>query len=380
MGRPKEPWRRGNDKAAEAWVNTKQWYMAAGLASLGLWAAACGSDKKHGDGAGDGNGDGSGDAGVLRDGRVVEPDVCGKHLVKSDHAVPDMLIVLDKSGSMAPSGNATRTDRWKGSRDAVDEVTAMYDSTINFGLMTFPASGGGFGGSMTRQCAAGTVDVDIGPSTGAMIRQALAPMNAAGYTPTAATLHAALDVIGTPASADQSVTSPKFILLVTDGDPNCSKDYSVGGGFGGVAPPDPIARMETLDAINKLTLAGVKTYVVGYQTAATDFASVLDMMAAAGGTGQTKHQSVNSGDELSMAFESLAGMAASCSYHLTTPVQANFVLVTVAGKTRAFNNTADGWTLSSDRKTVSLTGAACDAAQKGGVFTVEVQCEEVIGI
>ncbi|MDB4986908.1 MAG: CglB [Myxococcaceae bacterium] len=354
-------------------MKTIQWWFLATLL-----AAACGSDPKHGSGSDDAK---ASDGGRLADGKVVVEDVCGKHLVKSDHAVPDMLIVLDKSGSMAPNGNATRTDRWKGSRDAVDEVTAMYDSTINFGLMTFPAAAGGFGGgNMARQCAAGMVDVDIGPGTGAKINQKLAAMQAAGYTPTAATLDAALAVVGAPTSADQAATSAKYVLLVTDGDPNCSKDYTSSGGANGVAPPDPVARAETIAAIKKLTEAGVKTYVVGFQTAGTDFASVLDQMAAAGGTGETKHQSVANGDELSTAFQALAGQASSCTYKLTMQVDPAFVMVTVAGKARTYKDGADGWTLGSDKQTVSLTGAACDAAQKGGVFTVEVECDQVIGI
>ena len=58
---------------------------------------------------------------------------------------------------------------------------------------------------------------EAGPSNGPAIQTALAPMAAAGYTPTAATLVAAADVIGQPSAADQGETSPKYILLVTDG-------------------------------------------------------------------------------------------------------------------------------------------------------------------
>ena len=361
-------------------MNTKEWWLATGLVAAGLLSAACGSDDKHGTIGEDTIG---ADGGLIKGGGSGE-DVCGKHLVQSNHAIPDMLIVLDKSGSMAPSGNETRTDRWTGSRNAVDEVTAMFEGTISFGLMTFPGAVGGGrnggGGGMGLLCSPGMLDVPLAPGNANAIAQALGRMNAAGYTPTAATLDAALAIIGAPESADQTVTKPKYILLVTDGDPNCSADYMPSVGMNGIAPIDPVAREETVTAIKNLTEAGVKTFVVGFQTAGTSFADQLDMMAAAGGTGLKAHESVASGADLSTAFQKIAGKAASCSYKLSQTVVPSYVSVTVAGQMRRFNNAADGWTLGSDKKTIDLTGAACEAAQKGGVFTVEVNCDPVIGI
>lgn len=359
-------------------MKTKHWWLAAGLVSAGLLSGACSSDTHQGVGGADTIGP---DGGLIKGGGSGD-DVCGKHLVQSNHAIPDMLIVLDKSGSMAPSGNETRTDRWGGSRQAVDEVTAMFEGTISFGLMTFPGvslGGRGGGGAMALLCSAGMLDVPLAPGNAAAISQALAPMRAAGYTPTAATLDAALAIIGAPGSADQSVTVPKYILLVTDGDPNCSADYMPSVGMNGIAPIDPVARMDTISAIKKLTDAGVKTFVVGFQTAGTSFADQLDMMAAAGGTGQKTHTSVESGADLSTEFQKIAGKAASCSYKLSMKVSPTYVSVTVAGTPRRLND-PNGWSLSSDKQTIELAGDACDAAQRGGVFTVEVNCDPVIGI
>ena len=98
-------------------------------------------------------------------------------------------------------------------------------------------------------------------------------------------------------------------------------------------------------------------------------------MAAAGGTGETKHRSVNSGADLTATFAQIAAGVVSCSYTLDKPVKdASYVLVTVDGKQRALNHPADGWTLSPDMQTVTLTGAACDAVKGGAVFAVEVKC------
>lgn len=358
-------------EAAEACVKTNLLCMAALCLAT---SAACSGDPERDWGAAtesDGGG-GKGDAG--RGGK--DDDICGKHAVVTHMTIPDLLIVLDRSGSMARNGNSSGTDRWRGSRDAVIEVTGKYDDAISFGLMTFPKfTGGGGGGNDLSQCVAGDLNVDIKLNAGDDIASALERMNASGYTPTAATLEAALSVIGTPVVSDQTETSAKYLMLITDGDPNCSADFK--GIQNGQAAVDPRARTETVAAIEKLTKAGVLTYVVGFQTSGTDFAGQLDMMATAGGTGETKHRSVASGDDLSDTFNELAGRAQSCSFQLAKEVDPTFVLVTV-GKTAYYQNRPDGWILGADQRSISLTGKACSDAQAGQLFEVEVQCDVVV--
>ncbi|HVZ35483.1 MAG TPA: vWA domain-containing protein, partial [Polyangiaceae bacterium] len=230
-------------------------------------------------------------------------DTCERATVHTALATPEMLIVLDRSGSMSPTLNDTGTDRWSGSVQAVNEVTASFDQQIDFGLMTFPAFDGTPGdpvdllGSLIGPdaCASGKLDVPIASSNSSAISQTLGGMSPGGFTPTAATLTEALDVLSGPVAADQQAVSPKYVLLVTDGDPNCS-DGS--GGLSALGGADLQARQQTLDAIKALTDAGVQTFVVGYQTAGTQFAGQLDQMAVAGGTGETQHHSVSSGADL----------------------------------------------------------------------------------
>ena len=116
-------------------------------------------------------------------------------------------------------------------------------------------------------------------------------------------------------------------------------------------------------------------------TKGSSFAQQLDKMAAAGGTGETKHRSVNSGDDLASAFEAITQRAVSCTYRLEKPVtDPTYVLITVGDKARAYNNTADGWTLGADKQTITLEGAACQALQQGETLSVEVTCEQVVVI
>lgn len=352
-------------------------------ANLCAWTAAlclmasCGAESKSKGSGEDGYGEGG-----TRTGKPV--DDCKKQDVLSQRATPDMLIVLDKSASMTPQGNETGTDRWRGSVDAVVEISKQFQDKVRFGLMTYPAAGGGGRGGggggggggldLAAGCNTGALDIPVAVKNGDAIASSLGGMHPSGYTPTAATLTAALDVIGGAGFNDQRLVAPKYVLLVTDGDPNCSDGR--GPGLGGA---DQAAREATIAAIEELTKAGVRTYVVGYQTANTSFAEQLDRMAAAGGTGETQHHSVASGKDLSSQFEKIASRAVSCSYMLGNPVDdPSFVLVTANGKSREYGNLDNGWTLGPDMQTVTLTGAACDEIQKGGSFSVQVVCEPVV--
>jgi hypothetical protein len=297
---------------------------------------------------------------------------CESHVADSTPALPDMLIVLDRSGSMNPDNNDDATDRWGGSVTALVEVTDMFDDQVRFGLMTFPGVGGRDGDD---QCAPGNLDVPIGINSGPMIASTLQAMDADGRTPTAAALQAALPVLAKPVGPDE-IAGAKYVLLVTDGDPNCSG--SGGGGGRGGGGRDDVARMQTVQAIEALNAAGVKTFVVGYQTAGTDFVDQMDRMAAAGGTGATMHTSVESSADLRDTITKIASKLASCSYQLKNPVtDPAKVLVTVAGRPRNLNREDDGWRLEADRRTVTLLGSACREVEGGGVFSVQVTCEAV---
>lgn len=295
--------------------------------------------------------------------------VCETFKVASRRVIPDMLIVLDRSGSMKPDGNERNTDRWAGSVDAIIDVTGSLDEKVNFGLMTFPAFVENNGDGDDDECAAGTVNVPIGKDTGAAIATALNGIDADGRTPTSASLQAALKVLGEPPPADTAAPK-RYVLLVTDGDPNCSGASGRG--------PDLPARMQTIEAITALDKADVKTFVVGYQTLGTEFEQQLDMMAAAGGTGEMKHRSVESGMDLANVFEQIAGEVASCSFELTEPVEdARYVRVRVGDEPRALGNTANGWTLATNQKTIEIVGAACADVKAGATLTVQVECSEI---
>jgi hypothetical protein len=302
--------------------------------------------------------------------------LCERRTVQTQRIAPDMLIVLDRSLSMAPDANATSTDRWQGSVAAINQTAAAFDGTINFGLMTFPAFDSrqrlpAGSTNVEIQCPTGTLDVALGPSHAVQIAETLEGLVPGGSTPTGPTLVAALDVLRGAARLYAGTLVPRYVLLVTDGDPNCAGPPAFDGS-------DPLARRQALDAVEALTAAQIKTYVVGFQTAGTSFVDQLDEMAALGGTGEAIHRSVESGADLARTFQEIADSAVSCSFKLeASMVDPTYVLIKTAGQPRAFQN-QNGWRLEVDKKTVTLTGAACDSVRSGASITVEVQCTPVV--
>jgi hypothetical protein len=296
-------------------------------------------------------------------------------MVSSQRVTPDMLIVLDKSGSMGPNGNTQMIDRWGGSVDALKAITMELQTVINFGLMTYPAAaaspipGFPFPGA---SCDIGKLDVPIAGNNAGAISTALTGMQPSGGTPTSGTLEAAKGVIETTINPD-GVVGPKFVLLVTDGAPNCRN------GQGGVTN-DPQAVTDSVNAIKAMAATDVKTYVIGFQTAQDAALSAsLDQMAVAGGTGDTKHRPVEDKDTLVAAFRDIAGKAVSCSFVLDKkPPQPEYVQVTIDGKQVNLND-PNGWVLSPDGLQITLQGTACQSIQGAGQHTVnvKVKCEVV---
>src|SRR5688500_1262852 len=114
------------------------WSLAA-LLSAGAACSSDDDDKTRGGGSITGDDDGDGDGGDADgDGSSADGDgagdgdgqdgICEEVGVRADQTTPDMLIVLDRSGSMGEEG------RWEPSRAAVVSVTEQLEAAIRFGL------------------------------------------------------------------------------------------------------------------------------------------------------------------------------------------------------------------------------------------------------
>lgn len=188
---------------------------------------------------------------------------------------PDILVALDRSGSMASlSGGSSK---WSQATGAVSALVSTFAGEVRFGLTLFSSSSG--------SCYAGAVDVPVGDNTTSAIATSLGSTAPTGGTPIASTLQAALTYLQ---GVDPKKT--KLVLLVTDGGESC-------GG-------DPVA------AVKALLAAQIKTYVVGFGSEVD--AMLLDDMAQAGGTATgagVGYYQADDQTQLVKALESVAGEA-----------------------------------------------------------------------
>lgn len=321
---------------------------------------------------GGGTGDGDTGGGGLDDGTCQEQEVANARVI------PEMLIVLDRSGSMKGS-------RWTPSVNAIKSVTAELGDTIEFGLMAFPgasapvvapmpkdcsglsfweallcegenaaASSGWGGGGDT--CQAGTVAVPVGLGQAAEIADALSGMAPSGDTPTAVSVAEAGRVLKDEVVLDGK-PQPKYVLLVTDGEPRCNKGVN-----------------ETVKEIEKLAAQDIKTFVIGYEISGGTIQD-MDRMAQAGGTGATKHIAVQNEATLVTALTEITGQIASCTIVLEKPVSnPEYVLVTVDGHGITLDQPdGNGFSVSSDGSTVTIQGTTCDLLRQPELHKVNVQ-------
>jgi hypothetical protein len=103
-------------------------------------------------GNGPGSGGNSGSGGVAPDGGrdLTDPDAptCGMQTFTLESTPPDLLLVLDHSGSMAelPDGRMCATadcvaqEKWAQVTAAINEVVSKTDTSIRWGLKFFPDS------------------------------------------------------------------------------------------------------------------------------------------------------------------------------------------------------------------------------------------------
>jgi len=296
---------------------------------------------------------------------------CGSSTSSTSQLPADVLLVLDRSGSMvysiadncycdktaqraAQAGNGTLcsdtsncTTRWQ---SVTSGVTTTLTSTpnIRWGLKFFssPQQGGGFNAGCNVSNGA---DVAIGDNSASSIQTLISTTQPGNNTPTAAAITAAKKYL-------DGVTDPnkKVILLATDGEPNCAS-----GGGGGSDSDVPA----TKDAITAAKNAGYPVYVIGIGPSVGN----LDSFAEAGGT--DKSYPATSPQALADALSAISQVVANCSFTLTTaPKSTSDIAVYLDG---AIAPSTD-WTYTASSQTVTLTGSSCDAIKNGTSKTVQV--------
>ena len=353
------------------------------------WFVGCGSTDKVGEGNGGGGGvggpvvinptpigsgqgastgsgasSGSGSSGGTGTSATPTGDVnCGSTISSTSHEPADVLLVLDRSGSMNYSiaadcycsrqaagssgtvcpNTSNCTTRWPALTTAVN-ATLTSATSIHWGLKLFTSPG-------SNECGVNRgVEVGIGDNSAGAIQSQIAGVSPSNATPTAAAITAATNYLKT-------VTDPnnKVILLATDGEPNCAN---------GSANTTDV--QGTVKAIAAAKSAGFLVYVIGIGPSVGN----LDSFASAGGTG--KYYPATSSADLASALESIKKSVTTCTFTSpTAPPDPNNVAVYL-DKNLVPKDDNNGWSFGANNQTFVLNGSTCAKITSGAASNVQI--------
>jgi hypothetical protein len=402
-------------------------FAATLVASGATMAVACSSDSEdntshidsgvsHG-GSGDASMSSGGSGAVFnspKDGSAIGSggskvsDACGEDPVDADINPVNILIVMDKSKSMKEEITSGVT-RWEGMKTALQTALTATQADVDFGISVFPYDPNATGDAGTSDaCVMPTDSAPLVPITAgatddaSTIITALDAQSPNGGTPTATALTLALDYFTNGAGA--ALDGGKYVLLATDGGPNCNASHDpctidtctsnidgqtcpsadgscCAGGVVDICLDDVAATA----AVQDLSDAGIGTFVVGMQVD-PKYAAALDSMAEAGGFANAtspKYVSIadtSAVDDLATTIQNIAvQLVKSCELQLQrNPKPGGEDLLNVAIDGTVIKQTAkgdaDGWYLNQDTDpyTVVIQGSTCTDLETNGAEQVQI--------
>ncbi|HEY2900559.1 MAG TPA: VWA domain-containing protein [Polyangia bacterium] len=338
------------------------------LSTLGCSSSGIKSPGNGGTGGNAGSGGTTGTGGAFVDdggaadvAPFTDGETCGVQKFGLATVPPDLLIVLDKSGSMTDtpdgmmcdSGSCGPMSKWAEITAAINQVVAATEASIRWGVEFFPDD---------ESCAVESVPAaPIADNNGAAIAAAIAATGPEGGTPTRAAVmsgSAYLTALHDP--------NPKYILVATDGFPNCME-----GAISDLASDAD----GTIAAIADSAASGIPVFVVGIGTFAESTAT-LTAMAVAGGEPQAadpRYYQVSSTNDLVNVLGTIGGMIGSCSFVLASaPPDLGNVSVVADGINVPKDTThTNGWDYGTGQMSVQLYGQWCDQSKAGSLKDIE---------
>ncbi len=280
---------------------------------------------------------------------------------------PDILLVQDKSGSMndaadgSCTGNCGANSKWSQTIAALMQVMTATDTDVNWGLKFFTSPNAGTCGVNDG------ADVAIAANNAARINTTLGNTTPGSSTPTRVAIEKGAAYLMTV--NDQN---PKFLLLATDGLPNCIPGNS----------NNQAADMQgAIDAVTNAAGAGFPTFVVGIATTSDPMSdATLNGMATAGGkpraNGPPSYYPVMNQQDLVSALMSIVTIAGTCTFQIPAPpnndTDANHIGVTVNGtEIPQDKNHTNGWDYSGTGQVV-VYGSSCNAIMATPPAPVEI--------
>jgi hypothetical protein len=301
---------------------------------------------------------------------------CATFPKSSSKLPPDILIVLDASGSMNEDQTNTScgnqgcgaTSKWALMTPAINQVVNDTQGEVNWGLKFFADSG---------SCGVNNnAAVPVAPMNATAVATAIMGRTSANggvsngsSTPTRAAENAAVTYLTQLAMTDQN---PKFIVLATDGQPNCPMS-------GNTSTDDSPA---AIAAVTAAKTAGYPTFVVGIATGGGAAETTLNSMAVEGGYPQmgaaTQYYAVSDTAGFASVLRTLVGMATTCQYSIPAPPTNDGTTsredIQVTGDNGTIPQDANnGWTYTDNTHTsITLHGTSCAAVTAGTITTVTI--------
>jgi hypothetical protein len=331
--------------------------------------ASCGSrtelddyETTYGSGLGHDGGDGSADSGDASDASIG----CTPGDIPLSAAEPEVMFVLDRSGSMSTEFSAGQT-RWQTLTTALAATLPTVDQSMAIGALIFPS------GTSNDNCTVPSAP-NISPALGnvSTLISLLQSTKPGGATPTADAIDAASSLL----LGVRAATSARALVLATDGAPNCNSSLDpssctcANGNAGRGCRNDADQCLDDARTVSRITAAageGIPTYVIGIADANdSTFSGVLNAMAQAGGrplTGEaTSYYPARSQSDLESAITTIRNQVGACTYLTTSvPDSSGSISLTLGGVVIPYDATGkNGWSWADENNgQILLFGTAC---------------------
>ncbi len=319
---------------------------------------------------------------------------CADANIHTSTAEPEILIVIDGSGSMCETfGGSTR---WRATREALlgqmqNGLIYRLQQTVHFGLLLYDGTIDAVAlltatdASPSPQCAGmylankgmgdcpGLVQVPVALNSAAAIDMAYPGTELGGSTPTDKAMKVAVDqMIAMKVTDPDAKPHPQYIILATDGQPN---DICVGG-LGG---DGSLQKNNVIAEVTRAAMANITTFVVSLAGNDQGLQAHLDAVAKAGEPLNPMAHTFNpmTPEDLTNTLIGIIGGAVGCEITLNG-------MVTVGSECRGFVKLGgvdapccqvgaggavcdgmnvdppNGWRLK-DASTIELLGTTCES-------------------
>jgi hypothetical protein len=298
-------------------------------------------------------------------GTIIAPDenVCGVQDFDRQPKPAEVLLVLDRSGSMENELDSGET-RWEAIVPTLVSAIEATTAGIWWGLKSYPEL------DDTESCApesiVPTIHVPIAEmSGGTVVTEVEATTPLGDGTPTGDAIRFATDHLRERAMLTDN---PKFLLLATDGEPNCPDDDN-----------DVDAVDYTTAALADALAAGFPTFVVGVDTTDDDTIENLNAMAEAGGrprAGDPSFYLTSTQAEIELALQEITGEIASCVFDLDPPppVPDNIAVDFDGMRAERDPSLHNGWEYTKDdHSQLEVYGTWCERIKSGTKSAVNIK-------